>query len=1057
MQSTPLFTVDQAMRQLVNTIPQKVLLSYPSVELEYADYTVADVDRLTRAAISSLPSSLRTLEEHGYNESSEKRHLVGVTGVSNLEYCITFLALLRLGVTPLVLSPRIPDHGLAYLLQKSKCQFVIASGHSLTALERVKTEFNMPELEVTAMLAIGILNNHSRDELFAFPNVQATSPDQAPQMIMHTGGTTGLPKLVPVSTGDWVFLTQRMVTHMAVPDTLSTLPLYHSQGLWLLFRCLLSGSKVAFLNAERPITAGTIMNALDRLCVTAIDTDPYTLKILTESSGAVEQLVKLEAVGIGGSAVPDDLGNSLISQGVKLRQLFGQTESGGLLQMSPDPDDGWNWLVPLPHVEEYLKFEQVDNDLYHLIVLPGLRAKRLTNREDGSYGTNDLFRKHPSSPNKWKFAARYDDIIVMLNGEKADPTPLEHALSCNQHVRVALCFGAGRASLGILVFLSDAAAGLSQEELEAGIAPSLDLGNARVPKYARVSLDSLIFKGPDTEVPITAKQTPIRARVLQNFASEIEEFYYQRERAQNLCSTSVPDSQVSEVVRHVVCEVLGIPSGEEQTIADNDDFFSLGMDSITASDVRVRLLRRINLGGQTLKTNVVFDNPSIELLSQHILRVRRRDSNGDPTPTEKLAMDLVRKYTNELVPLKHGAVPRSTSNVVLLTGATGTIGRHVLHTLVTQVEVGQVYCLVRADSNEAAMQRIRNSLETAHLLQTLEPRQVQRITPLSSNLNADNLGLSNDTYEVLCNRVTNIIHNAWAVNFNMHLASFEKVSIASVPNLLNLARRSHLQTKPRFTFISSIATISQAPQVPVAEVRYGWEAVGKMGYAQSKWVAEEICTYAAEHSGSSGPSIQILRIGQITGDTQHGMWNAREAIPSVVQTALTIGALPVIEGKDETHLWLPVDICAAAVVQLALSQHNTSGVSFFHVCNRRGFYWNAEFLPALRKAGLQFEELPQREWLRRLEMSDLYVFRNPPYRLLEHFTERYGRPREEEEHITSGDHYTIDTLSARTFAPVLDKADPVDDALVGKFVRYWLSEGWNKLGRIEATSEKRNA
>lgn len=365
--------------------------------------------------------------------------------------------------------------------------------------------------------------------------------------------------------------------------------------------------------------------------------------------------------------------------------------------------------------------------------------------------------------------------------------------------------------------------------------------------------------------------------------------------------------------------------------------------------------------------------------------------------------------------------------------------------LVTQVEVEQVYCLVRADSNKAAMQRIRNSLEDAHLLQTLEPTQLQKITALSSNLNADNLGLSNEIYDVLCNRVTNIIHNAWAVNFNMQLASFETLSIASVPNLLNLARRSHLQTKPRFTFISSIATISQARQVPVAEARHGWEAVGNMGYAQSKWVAEEICTYAAETSGPSGPSIQILRIGQITGDTQHGKWNAREAIPSVVQTALTIGALPVIEGKDETHFWLPVDTCAAAVVQLALSHHHTSSVSFFHVCNHRGFCWNAEFIPSLRKAGLQFDELPQREWLRRLEASDSDVFRNPPYRLLEHFRERYGRSREEEDDIIPGDGYTIDSISARTFAPVLDRAEPVDDALVGKFVRYWLSDGWNKL------------
>lgn len=665
MQSNPLFTIDRAIRRLVSTGPEKVLLSYPSLELEYTDYTVADVDRLTRAAITSLPSSLRVLEKHTDNDYTEKRLLVGITGISNLEYYIIFLALQRLGVSTLVLSPRIPAHGLAHLLQESKCQSVIASGHSLTVLERVKTEFNLPKLEVTPMASMNTLNGYSADELFAFPDVQATSSEEAPHLIMHTSGTTGLPKLVPISTRDWVSLTQRMLTHISVPDTLSTFPLYHSTGQWLLVRSLVSGSKLALLNAERPITAGTILNALDKSCVTAIDTDPYTLKLLTESSRAVEQLVKLGMVGVGGSALPDDLGNSLISRGVKLRQMYGQTESGGLLQMSPSPEDGWNWMVPLAHAEEYLKFEQVDDDLYHLILLPGLRMKRLANRPDGSYETKDLFRKHPSSPHKWKFAARYDDIIVMMNGQKADPTPLEHALGRNQHVRVALCFGIGRTSLGMLVFLSGAAAGLSCEELEARIAPSLDMGNGCVPNYARVSLDSLIWKGPDTELPMTAKQTPIRARILQNFAPDIEEFYYQRERAQNVAIDSIPDNQVSEVVRHVVCEALGIPGCEERAISNDDDLFSLGMDSILTSHVRVRLLRRIDMGGQSLGTNVVFDYPSIEFLSQHILDVRHGNYKGDLATTENLARELVRKYTSELTPVKPGSVPHGTSNVVV--------------------------------------------------------------------------------------------------------------------------------------------------------------------------------------------------------------------------------------------------------------------------------------------------------------------------------------------------------------------------------------------------------
>lgn len=263
---------------------------------------------------------------------------------------------------------------------------------------------------------------------------------------------------------------------------------------------------------------------------------------------------------------------------------------------SSDTQDGWNWLVPMPHVEPYLRFEKVDRDLHHLVVLPGLQTKRLTNRPDGAYGTNDLFKRHPTDPRKWKFAARHDDIIVMLNGEKADPTPLEHAVGGSEYVHVAVVFGAGRSSLGMLVVPSTKATGLSREELEEKIAANLDLGNSRVPVYAKVSMDSVVLKEVGTQVPMTPKATVIRPQVLAQFASDIDEFYAERERAQNSLAKAIPDDLVHTVVRRLVCTTLGVPEDGDGSMTDADDFFTLGMDSLLASHVRARLLREVNMG-----------------------------------------------------------------------------------------------------------------------------------------------------------------------------------------------------------------------------------------------------------------------------------------------------------------------------------------------------------------------------------------------------------------------------------------------------------------------------
>jgi len=69
-----------------------------------------------------------------------------------------------------------------------------------------------------------------------------------------------------------------------------------------------------------------------------------------------------------------------------------------------------------------------------------------------------------------------------------------------------------------------------------------------------------------------------------------------------------------------------------------------------------------------------------------------------------------------------------------------------------------------------------------------------------------------------------------------------------------------------------------------------------MGYARSKLVTEYICHAAAAKAGIAA---RVLRVGQIVGDTHFGMWNATEAIPLTIQSATTIGALPVISNGDE--------------------------------------------------------------------------------------------------------------------------------------------------------------
>lgn len=661
----PCVTLDQLIRRRAATHADRVLISYPSHETDFLDYTGADLESITRRVAAHLAGTLDQVvpglvEPKGNTPASSL--VVALVGISSLEYYITFLALQRLGVTTLFISPRLADPGYVHLLTKTGCQIAIACGPSFHTLDRLRKNGSLGgELALIPMIDSALITRGSKtgdEPVFRSRNQDGTQPQG---FIIHSGGTTGLPKPVPLSAAAWLLQAADIVRRIPRADTLSTLPLFHSFGLATLLRGLVNGTRLSLLNAARPVTAAIIQEALDGTASQALVTVPYTLKFLVESSGGVERLGMLRQVINAGSAVPDDLGDKLVAAGANIFHLYGQTESGALME---PPQDRllWSWVTPLPHAAPYLKFEPEGSDvqsLYHLVVLPGLKQKVLSDRPDGSYGTKDLFQRHPTRPNLWKFAARKDDIIVMLNGEKADPIPLEEAVTANPHVRVAVAFGAGRDALGLLAIRSSGAASLSCEEFLESVMPDLELGNSRVPAYARVSREMVVVKNADTPFPATDKSTVIRPAFLKAFECDIEQAYNSMQKLKTGAANgeTMSYAQILDLVSRAVEDELkaktggsledNVHNGQElmNPLRSNADFFDIGLDSLQASNIRSRLLREVNLHGRALATNVVFDYPSVELLSGYLLAIhleQAEEQNGENV--EFVAQSMVKKY-----------------------------------------------------------------------------------------------------------------------------------------------------------------------------------------------------------------------------------------------------------------------------------------------------------------------------------------------------------------------------------------------------------------------------
>lgn len=155
------------------------------------------------------------------------------------------------------------------------------------------------------------------------------------------------------------------------------------------------------------------------------------------------------------------------------------------------------------------------------------------------------------------------------------------------------------------------------------------------------------------------------------------------------------------------------------------------------------------------------------------------------------------------------------------------------------------------------------------------------------------LGLSEEFIEQMKDSLTVVIHSAWAVNFNLGVRSFESHHIQGTYNLLNFCLATRTVQPARLFFCSSISAAAGTPIPATVRETYieNLAHAQDMGYARSKLITEHIVKAACEKTGMKA---RVLRLGQIIGDTEHGIWNTTEAIPLMIRSVHTMGVLPAL-------------------------------------------------------------------------------------------------------------------------------------------------------------------
>lgn len=994
------------------------ILGYPSQDVDYSVYTYGQVDRFTDAAACHLATRLPLRKK-----SSDSEAVVAILGPSTLDYFVTVLALSRLGFTVLFLSTRISEAAYVSLLKSTNCSNICIDASFQKIITGVQAQLpQLSVLEVASRDVFDVVDGQSSSTTIAAQQQLDLSQESGKiSWIIHSSGSTGLPK--PIYQTHAAAL--RNYENNMDMEGFITLPLFHAHGLSSVLRGFTSFKRIFMYNAKIPLTSQNLLEIMRTHSFEIFYGVPYALKLLSESEEGIRMLTKMKVVMFGGSACPDGLGDLLVNNGVNLISHYGTTETGQLMtSFRPSGDKAWNYVRVHDKLKPFVRFEEQGGNLYELVILDGWPSKVATNRDDGAYATKDLFEPHPTIKDAWKYGGRLDDTIVLMNGEKAIPIPTEMAVRQHSLAKDAVVFGTGKARLGMVIVASDAAAEFSPESLIDELWSTIDKENQISPAYAQISKEMIHVLPAGTTYPQTDKGTLIRQAFYKMFAQEIESVYKKSEASSN-GTMVLNEPELQEWLRSQITHL--VPSVDAQDIAADTDFFSLGVDSLQSSRLRGVILHNIQLNGQALSQNVVFEQPSLAKLARAIIATR--DGEQSQTSNVEVEMsDLITKYGT--FP-QHTPVSRAqSSGLVVVTGATGSLGAHVVAQLASREDITEVCCLVRATSPETALSRTLVSMGDRAVLHQLSPQARRKITAYPSNFAREDLGLSSETYTHLKAGLVSLIHCAWSVNFNKRLSSFEADCIAGARNLMLLCLAAEGPEPASFNFCSSVSTVARTPGPMVPEaLPVSLECAQGMGYAQSKLVTENIVAKAAAQTGMAA---RVLRVGQIVADQTHGIWNDTEAIPLMLQAATTIGALPTL---NERPRWLPVDVVASSVCDISLSDNSSV---FFNVVNPNTFHWTQDLLPNLKQAGLEFEKVGQQEWIRRLRASNPDVVANPTYKLVEFFASKYDHDN------VAKPGLDYETAAVEALSPAVRECAALTQDLVNKFVKHFLATSWSK-------------
>ncbi|MGN1195437.1 MAG: amino acid adenylation domain-containing protein, partial [Acutalibacteraceae bacterium] len=416
---------------------------------------------------------------------------------------------------------------------------------------------------------------------------------------------------------------------------------------------------------------------------------------------------------------------------------------------------------------------------------------------------------------------------------------------------------------------------------------------------------------------------------------------------------SAPDTkeglEPSTLLEKKLCEIYEKVLDLDKVYADGN-FFDLGGSSLTVTRV-VILANKANID---ISYGDVFANPTpaslAKLLDKNTEKEDPEDlSNFDYGNINKLLMN------NRLDSIKNGEMQEIGD--VLLTGAAGFLGIHILYELIHRY-TGKIYCMLRDKKNTSAEKHL-NTIFFYYFEESLKEKYADRVIVL----NGDVTDLrSFDKF--LQYKIDTVINCAANVKHFSKGTDIEDVNLYGLLNVIDFCK----QADARLIHVSTmsiggvyIGTPGEVTSLEETDLYFGQQQISK--YTMSKFLAER----AILDEAAKGFNAKIMRVGNLSARNSDGMYQINfttNTFMGRLKSNLIIGKYPydMIEKPFELS---PIDSVAEAILLLAQTPKECT---VFHPFNNHTLMMGDLYLEMDRN-GLHSEAAETDEFEKALETA----------------------------------------------------------------------------------------